>query len=1010
MTPKTSTGNGTGRARFLSSRTLSIAIFFLVAAALVPRLSPYLEDFRFTWPLITSNGRVAYTLKNNKFTPNQYQAAPYVSNGYFGQALPAEGVGYWVFQNEDGTPALNGWPLDQDRATFGTISGFWNLQERVTHPILWENVERGGESVIAGIPDWTGLTVSTSTGETYQPGVSPHTVVDYTQSQSLTDGVVTTNATWKPESVSTPIQLNFTVLAHQNRPTLGLVRLDLTLDGPVSVKITDIIDGRGAVRSEFHEKGFEHKNRIWTSVKPLGVEDTTAYIVSHVQFIGLSPEETNVLGLSRKDVTGDKEHVFTDASSIAQSWELTLVEDQRRTISIIKHVGIASSDGFPHGTKTVAIDTVDRSSEESWEDLIEEHSNSWAAVWDDADIVVPGDAEVQTTVRGALFHLLSNSIPDKETTPRGMTQNSISVGGLSSDSYAGLVFWDADVWMYPPLLALHPDRAKPILNYRQRLLPQALENSKLYNRPGALYPWTSGRYGNCTGTGICALYQYHLNTDIAMSHWAYYLHSGNVEWLKNHAWPIMKSVADMFAEYASLNETSGRYDTLVLGEPDEFAYYINNGAFTNAGIKLLLGEWAPAAAKLVGQEESIPANWSAIAKGLTIPYDDKEKIIHEYDGMDGTVVIKQASVALLSYPLGWKINDEQALNDLAFYARVTTPDGPAMTWAIYAIAALHLHPAGCAGYTYLLQASQPYLRDPFQQFSEQRTDAWSWSDGSSSWSILEEYFGTEGTTAAFPFLTGYGGYLQIFTHGFTGMRAETDALVIDPVMVPQFPEGIKVRGIKYRGAVLDFDIGLQYTTISRRKVSRADDHVVLRHLDNHFALLPGQKIKFDTRRPDLTSTSVLGNIAQCKPVRSESSGTAAAWVAGRHPVAAVDGSVDTVWQPLTADEASIIINLGEAKSMSSVLVNWAAVPAKSFSVHGKIGEEWVEMLQVDDVEISSPYDPEQVKKVAVPEANTTEVLLEKKWECREVKITVQGTQGPDKNSGPTIAEISLVSE
>lgn len=47
--------------------------------------------------------------------------------------------------------------------------------------------------------------------------------------------------------------------------------------------------------------------------------------------------------------------------------------------------------------------------------------------------------------------------------------------------------------------------------------------------------------------------------------------------------------------------------------------------------------------------------------------------------MDGTVIIKQASVALLSYPLGWKIEDEQALNDLAFVSNIaaaTYPDMP----------------------------------------------------------------------------------------------------------------------------------------------------------------------------------------------------------------------------------------------------------------------------------------------------------------------------------------------
>src|SRR3979490_1648348 len=30
------------------------------------------------------------------FGPNHFQTAPYVANGYFGQALPSESVGYWI--------------------------------------------------------------------------------------------------------------------------------------------------------------------------------------------------------------------------------------------------------------------------------------------------------------------------------------------------------------------------------------------------------------------------------------------------------------------------------------------------------------------------------------------------------------------------------------------------------------------------------------------------------------------------------------------------------------------------------------------------------------------------------------------------------------------------------------------------------------------------------------------------------------------------------------------------
>lgn len=49
-----------------------------------------------------------WTLTTETFTPNRYQCAPYVSNGYFGQTLPAEGAGYWVERKADGSPALNG--------------------------------------------------------------------------------------------------------------------------------------------------------------------------------------------------------------------------------------------------------------------------------------------------------------------------------------------------------------------------------------------------------------------------------------------------------------------------------------------------------------------------------------------------------------------------------------------------------------------------------------------------------------------------------------------------------------------------------------------------------------------------------------------------------------------------------------------------------------------------------------------------------------------------------------
>ncbi|KAH8815399.1 putative maltose phosphorylase [Xylogone sp. PMI_703] len=936
---------------------------------------------------------VTWTITTNTFCPNHFQAAPYVANGYIGQALPAEGTGYWVEKRPDGSDAINGWPLDQPRATFGTVAGFWNLQEKVKYVSLPENVLRGGESVISGIPDWTGLVVTTEDGESYLPGVDPTTVIAYSQSWSLQDGVVHTNITWKPKRQEAIFQLNYTVLAHRTRINLGIVRLDVTVSKPVRFTITDVLDGAGAVRTHFGDKEITDQ-WMWTSVKPWGVETVTAYVGSTVRMSGLTEEQSKSVELSRRDST-NREFVSQNMSTIAQSWDFEF-EESPCEFSIYKYASISSSDAFPKNTQSRALQTALQAVDTPWDLLLQEHVEAWNAIWHESDIIVSDIKELQILTRASLFHLLSNLRSGVEG--NGLGDNSVLVGGLSSDSYAGLVFWDADVWMYPALLLLQPEYAKSINNYRTRLLPQAIENARSYGYSGALYPWTSGRYGNCTGTGLCKDYQYHLDHDIAQSHWNYYLHTKNETWLRERGWPILKNAADMFANYVSWNKSARVYETKLLGEPDEYAFNIDNGAYTNAGIKMLLGTWAPAAAKVLGFTP--PRNWSTISEKIKIPYDDQENVIIEYDGMDGLVYIKQASVALINYPLGWRMSEKQAQNDLAFYAAANTADGPAMTWSMFAINTADLDETGCAAYTYLLQGSQPYIRAPFFQFSEQRTDSWHVS-----------HFGAE-TNAAFPFLTAYGGFLQVFTHGFTGIRAHADALVMDPVMVPQLPNGIKLKGVKYQGAVLDIYVGSEKTIITRHEDADASKSLPLTirlagkaSAPGDHILLPGATLTVPTRRADLNGTTIPGNAAQCAPVFSAQES-----VPGHMPMAAVDGSNITLWQPKSAALSSIMIDLGHSRSVSGVSVNWDRTPALMLEVWGSQERDrgYDRLVAVEKVQISEPYKPEETKIVKIRPGNITVAEFDTKMDVRFVKVYMEGTWGDDKDIGATIAEVAII--
>ena len=390
--------------------------------------------------------------------------------------------------------------MDEPRATFGTIAGFYDLQNS-TNRVIWPpNLERGGESVISGIPDWTGLVVTTETGESYLPGVDASSIRKYHQSMSLRNGIVQTNITWAPTRSENALQVHFTVLAHQRDINLGLVRLDIIGRKDANVTITDILDGAGATRSSFQSKGQELENDlIWTIISPNGQPSVLAYEYSTVR---LHPQAQVSKGACKNAL----ENRFTalwispNISTATQSWCLALKAGVPSTV--YKYVGIASTDAFGDDAQLIARNSALTAKKAIWKDLILTHNQVWDDLWENADITVPGDREIQKTTRASLFHLLSNLRPGGEGP--GLGDNSLSPSGLSSDSYGGYIFWDADTWVAPSLLALHPDRAMSINNYRSKLHRQAQANIKeneFREFAGALYPWTSGRFGNCTGNG-----------------------------------------------------------------------------------------------------------------------------------------------------------------------------------------------------------------------------------------------------------------------------------------------------------------------------------------------------------------------------------------------------------------------------------------------------------------------------------------------------------------------------
>ena len=230
---------------------------------------------------------------------------------------------------------------------------------------------------------------------------------------------------------------------------------------------------------------------------------------------------------------------------------------------------------------------------EGKERLINFHNKAWDSLWT-SDIIIDGDAQSQQDVHSMLYHLYSFT--------REGTGYSLSPMGLSGLGYNGHVFWDADLWMFPALLVMHPEIAKNMIDYRFNRLDEAKRNAFSHGYKGAMFPWESAETG-VEETPVWALsgpFEHHITADVALAAWNYYCVTQDTNWLREKGWPILSSTADFWASRVERNGPH-HYDIKNVVAADEWAENVDNNAFTNAAAIANL-KAAVAAANILGIE------------------------------------------------------------------------------------------------------------------------------------------------------------------------------------------------------------------------------------------------------------------------------------------------------------------------------------------------------------------------------------------------------------------------
>ncbi len=390
--------------------------------------------------------------------------------------------------------------------------------------------------------------------------------------------------------------------------------------------------------------------------------------------------------------------------------------------------------------------------------LMEFHNKAWDSLWT-SDIIIDGDPQSQQDVHSMLYHLYAFT--------RAGTGYSLSPMGLSGLGYNGHVFWDADVWMFPALLVMHPELAKTMVEYRFNRLEEAKHNAFSHGYKGAMFPWESAETG-VEETPVWALsgpFEHHITADVALAAWKYYCVTQDTAWLRKEGWPILSATADFWASRVERNGPH-HYDINNVVAADEWAENVDNDAFTNAAAIANM-EYAIDAAKILGMKWN--SDWQNVADNIPIlKMSNGVTLEHaQYKG-EG---IKQADVNLLAYPLKTITDTAQIRKDLEYYStRVPDEGTPAMTQGIFALLYSRLGD-GEKAYHWFKEAYEPNLNPPFRVIAE-----------------------TKGGTNPY-FATGAGGILQGVLMGFGGLDITPKGITLIKTALPKQWKSLTLKGI-----------------------------------------------------------------------------------------------------------------------------------------------------------------------------------------------------------------------
>jgi protein-glucosylgalactosylhydroxylysine glucosidase len=670
------------------------------------------------------------------------EPSPFIGNGHVGLVIPAAGIG----------------------ASRSLIAG------------LYENAA-GDVPRIAAAPAWNAIDVFD--GERWLSAAAPSSSAfrDYRQMIDMRNGIARTSYEWSSGSRRTSVRTESFI--SRADPYQAAIRLTLTPRAAARMRVRFAL-ANGPPPERLPLATLEKVKREWGARElwypgHMIVRTRSAVLVSGGGTLGMTsmPEGRTQTLAQAAAISWARELSGVETRTIA-SGDTAMIEiafdaspGQSYTFSDL--VSLVSSverrESVPQAARRAAA-----ARKLGYDAVAARSAASWRKRWE-TDIEIDGDPSLQRVVRSMLFYLLCSSDSG--------TALAIPPMGLSSAGYYGHVFWDSDTWMFPALVLMHPDVAQSLVDFRARTLSAARANARANGFRGAQYPWEADDRGNETTPHFAAQNAHseiHVNGDVAVAQWQYYLATGDSAWLARRGYPVIRATADFWVSRATHDSSRDVYHINDVVSVAEGLVGVNDDAYTNSVARRNLEIASAASARLGARADP---RWATVAAKLHMPFDSTTQSFRTYEGAPDSTL--GWITPLLSYPLGVPMSDRAKRTHLMQATKNIKDEeqGAMMGVTLLSVDAAEL------GDRALVDSLLPYsyrahTQGPFLMLSETPTNH------------------------AVNFLTGAGGFLQQVIFGYTGLRLHNGGLEPQfPSVLPSRISRLVLRGLHVKGRRFD---------------------------------------------------------------------------------------------------------------------------------------------------------------------------------------------------------------